>query len=301
MTGVPRILVMTRNSGGYVTGRLVQAAALRSDCELHLLDPHTLRLHLTAKGPRISHDELVLDPARTVLLPRLASLSSEFALYSLELLEACGIPSLSPFRGLSRLRHKFSALTRLALAGLPVPDSVMCRNQSELQAAVDSVGGYPLIMKFIRGSQGVGVILAEREDTVRSILDALNLVQYDVLLQRYIPEAATHGTYRVFVIEGRARFAAHLTPAAGRDRSNVHAGGHSRVQELTPPLAELAEQATAVFGLGQTGVDLVETPQGLMIMEVNGSPGFEALEAVHGADVATLLIEASLRLHCGGS
>ena len=292
----PRILVMTRNPTGYVTGRLVEAAAGRSDCELHLLDPHTLRLHLSAAGPHISHDSLELDPASCVLLPRLASLSSEFALYSLEMLEAWGIPSLSPFSGLSRLRHKFSALQQLAAAGLPVPDSVLCRNQSELQPAIDSVGGYPLMLKFIRGSQGVGVILAEREDVVRSVLDALNLMQYDVMLQRYIPEAATLGTYRVFVIEGRACFAAHLTPAEGRDRSNVHAGGHSRVQALTPELRELAERATAVFGLGQTGVDLVETQQGLMLMEVNGSPGFEALEAVHGADVATLLLEAALRL-----
>jgi ribosomal protein S6--L-glutamate ligase len=293
---LPLILVLSRNHEAHGVNRLQQAAELRSDCELIVLDPHTLRLHNTAAGPHISHDVLDLRPGNLVLLPRIASLASEFALYCLEHLEAAGIPSLTPFSGLASLRHKFSALTALARAGIPVPDSVMLRNQSELAPAVESVGGYPLILKFIRGSQGIGVILAEREDTVRSVLDALNAVQYDVLLQRYIPEAAALGTYRVLVIESRARYAVHLTPAAGRDHSNVHAGGKARLQELTPELAELSEQATAVFGIGFAGVDLVQTKDGLSILEVNGSPGFAQPEILHEADIAGELLDAALRL-----
>lgn len=293
---LPRILVLSRNPAAHGVNRLMEAAALRSDCELHVIDPHTLRLHNSAAGPQVSHDQLNLSPGNLVLLPRIASLASEFALYCLEQLEATGVPSLSSFGGLSALRHKFSALTALTQAGIPVPDSVLLRNQSELAPAVDSVGGYPLVLKFIRGSQGIGVIVAEREDTVRSVLDALNAVQYDVLLQRYIPEAATLGTYRVLVIEGQARYAVHLTPAAGRDHSNVHAGGQARVQELTPQLAELSERATAVFGIGLAGVDLVEMQGELAILEVNGSPGFAQPEILHNADIASELLDAALHL-----
>ena len=293
------VLLLTRMPSGRSVTRLQEAAEGRTELRLLVLDPHTIRLHTGQAGTRISHDQLEIDPAGSVLLPRLASLSTEFSLHVLEQLEQLGIPSICPFDGLRRLRHKYSALLSLSEAGLPVPDSVMLRNQAELQPAVDSVGGYPLMIKFIRGSQGVGVIRADREDTVRSVLDALNLVQYDVLLQRWIPEAATAGTIRVLVIGGKARLAVHLVPAQGRDRSNLHAGGEARMFEMTTELAQLAEKSCAVFGISAAGVDLVESAGGLMLMEVNGSPGFEAPEELYGIDIAGRLLDSALELRRG--
>lgn len=291
-----KVLLLTRMPSGNSVQRFVAVAQGRSDCELHVLDPHTIRLHTGESGTRISHDELQFDPADCVLLPRLASLSTEFALHALEQLERLGIPSICPFEGLRGLRHKYSALVALSQAGLPVPDSVMLRNLAQLQPAVDSVGGYPLIIKFIRGSQGVGVIRADREDTVRSVLEAMNLVQYDVLLQRYIPEAASRGTLRVLVVGGKARLAVHLTPAEGRDRSNVHAGGLAAKHELSSELAMIAERSCEVFSIGTAGVDLVDTDSGLMLMEVNGSPGFEMPEELYGLDIAGEILDSALAL-----
>ena len=292
----PNVLLLTRKPSGHSVTRLMESAALRSDLELQVLDPHTIRLHTGPSGTRVSHDELSLDPASCVLVPRIGSLSTEYSLYCLEQLEALGIPSICPFPGILRLRHKYSALAALSMAGIPVPDSVMLRNQAELQPAVDSVGGYPLIIKFIRGSQGVGVIRADREDTVRSVLDALNMVQYDVLLQRYIPEAASRGTIRVLVVGGRARLAVHLTPAAGSDRSNVHAGGQAAKLELTIDMVQVAEQSAALFGTSLAGVDLVETDNGYVLMEVNSSPGYEMPEALYGLDVAGMILDSAVAL-----
>lgn len=295
-SGPAQILLLTRKPSGNSIIRLQEAASTRTDCELQVLDPHAIRLHTGSGGTRVSIDGLELQPGNCVAIPRLGSLSTEYSLYCLEQLERTGIPSTSSFSGLLRLRNKYSALAALTEAGLPVPDSVMLRNQAELGPAVDSVGGYPLVIKFIRGSLGVGVIVAEREDTVRSVLDALNLVQYDVLLQRYLPEAASRGTIRVLVVGGRARLAVHLTPAEGRDRSNVHAGGSPSAMELTDELATLAERSAALFDMGTAGVDLVDTASGMVLMEVNGSPGFEAPEEIYGADVATMIIESALEL-----
>src|SRR5690606_19426736 len=126
---------------GHSVMRLQEAAALRDDMVLYVLDPHTIRLHTGPAGTRISHDELSLDPASCVLVPRIGSLSTEYSLYCLEQLELLGIPSICPFPGLLRLRHKYSALSALATAGISVPDSVMLRNQAELAPAVDGVGG----------------------------------------------------------------------------------------------------------------------------------------------------------------
>ncbi len=292
----PQILLLTRNPSGQSVTRLQEAAGIRKDCTLQVVDPHSIRLHTGTGGPRVGHDSLRIEAGNTVLLPRMGSLSTEYSLYCLEQLEACGIPSICSFGGILRLRHKYSALTMLAQAGLPVPDSVLLRNQAELQPAIDSVGGYPLIIKFIRGSQGVGVILAEREDTVRSVLDALNLVQYDVMLQRYIPEAASRGTIRVLVVGGRALLAVQLTAAAGRDRSNIHAGGTARKLELSREMQALAERSAALFGLGLAGVDLVDTAAGLVLMEVNSSPGFEQPELLYGQDIAAQIIDSALAL-----
>ena len=296
MTDRPCILVLTRNPVSHTVIRFREVAESRDDFSLQVIDPHGLRLRLGDNGVAIEHDSLELDPSNTVVIPRIGSLSSEFSLHALELLELAGFPSLSPFAGLRGLRHKFSALAGLRLHGIPVPDSIMLRNQSDLATAVEGVGGYPLIVKFIRGSQGVGVVYADREDVVSSLLDALNLVQYDVLLQEFIPEAASWGTVRVFVSGGEARWAVKMTTTEGSSRSNLHAGGRPEAFELSESLALLVMRSCDVFGLTTAGVDLTQSEHGWIVMEINGSPGFQAIEEVHGVDVASHQLDSALKL-----
>jgi len=206
-----------------------------------------------------------------------------------------GVPTLNPAAGVARLRNKFNMLGYLAQAGLGVPDSAMLRSPADLSAVADRLDGWPLVLKFIRGSQGLGVMLAADELAASSILEALNFAQYDVLLQRYYADAATTDI-RVLVLGGRARWAVRRVAAAGRFRSNIHRGGRAEPLDIPAELRETAERAAAVFGLGLAGVDLTQTADGPLVLEVNSSPGFEQPEALYGPVVADAIVDYTLSL-----
>jgi ribosomal protein S6--L-glutamate ligase len=299
---VPTILVLSRQPEAYSVRRLKEAAARRSDLELRLVDPHALCLQLEGGRPQASiagaagPESL---PQHCVVIPRIGSTATEFSLAALEQLELCGIPALCHSSALHLLRNKFSALSYLGRAGLPVPDSAMLRGSRELTAVVEQLGGYPVVLKFIRGSQGLGVVYAADETAALSVLEALNFVQYDVMLQRYYPGAAQLDT-RVLVLGGRARWAVRRQSSGGRFRSNFHRGGAATPLELTPELASLAERAVAAACprglLSLAGVDIIEWPDSPLILEVNASPGFETIEAAHEADVAGAILETAAGL-----
>lgn len=291
---MPHIAVLTRQPDSHACQRLVAAAAALG-VDLSLVDPHSYYLYLLPPAPTafLNGRELALRELR--LIPRLGSLATEHALAALAHLELGGARTLNPAAGLLQLRHKFTELGALAAAGLPVPDSAMLRSPAAVEPAAARLGGFPLVAKFIRGSQGLGVILAPDADVLRAVLEALNLVQYDVLLQRFYPAGAARDT-RVLVLGGRARWAVERRSAPGSFRSNFHRGGSAAAVELTAPLAELAERAAGVFGLGLAGVDIIEGGSGPLVMEVNGSPGFETIEAAHGVDVAAAIVRHVLEL-----
>jgi len=284
---VSRIIVLTRHPQNHASGRF---AAARPQADLALLDPFELELRLAAGAAEVWMTGRRLNCAGCVVVPRIGSLAPEYTLNVLEHMVAAGARSLNPHAGLLRLRHKFSMLGALAGAGLPVPDSALLRSTADFDTTVEQLGGYPVVLKFVRGGQGVGVIKAPDGDTVRSVLEALNLLQYDVLLQRYLPGAA-QSDLRVLVLGGVARWAIQRTSGAGRFRSNFHRGGSVVPAEITPEVADLAQRAAAAFGLGLAGVDIAEEDGRRYILEVNSSPGFEATEGAHGADIAGAILD----------
>jgi ribosomal protein S6--L-glutamate ligase len=298
----PGLLLLSRQPDGHAVTRLVESAAARA-IPLRVLDPHTLQLDvLHGKAAARVADGTFLDHAAVRVLPRIGSSSTEYSLAALEHLELAGCATLNPSAGLHRLRHKFLALGYLAAAGVPVPDSIVLRSPADTAPAVEALGGYPVIVKFIRGSQGLGVVYADNPSVVQSVLEALNFVQYDVLLQRYLPQAA-ESDLRVLVLGGRARWAMRRSSVGGF-RSNIHRGGTAVAVDFDSAAAArcavVAEQAAAAFGLGLAGVDIVEGEQPL-VLEVNSRPGFEMLEEVTGADIAgEIVLTASdlpARLH----
>lgn len=272
--------------------RLAEEARARG-LALHLLDPHELYLNLDPGGAAVSHPGLGGAWQETVLIPRLGSLATEYSLNALEILELAGAATLNPFAGLLRLRHKFSALCQLATAGLPVPQTGMLRAPCEIDDTVAALGGYPVVLKFVRGSQGVGVVIAPDAATVTSVVEALNLVQYDVMLQRFYP-AAHGGDLRVLVLDGEPRWAVKRQAEPGAFRANFHRGATVELAELTPETAELARRSAACFSLGLAGVDLIESGQGPLVLEVNGSPGYAAIEQAHGVNAAGAILDCAL-------
>lgn len=283
------IAVLSRQPDSYSVQRFSTAARTRN-IPLLMLDPHLIYLELSGGAPEAYCYDPRLVSHRLKLIPRLGSTATEFSVVALDMLERQGASTVNSAASLLQMRNKFTALATLAAAGIPVPDSAMLRAPLSIAPAVERLGGYPLVLKFIRGSQGVGVVYAPDESVVTSVLEALNLLQYDVLLQRYYPQAAC-SDLRVFVLGGEPRWAIRRESTGGRFRSNFHRGGKAQVAQLDPATAELATRAAAVFGLGMAGVDLIEGPELWLVMEVNSSPGFEAIESVKDDDVAGAILE----------
>ncbi|MCC7477301.1 RimK family alpha-L-glutamate ligase [bacterium] len=295
-SSLPQLILLTRKPEAAATRRFLEAAGQRSGrFELHMLDAHELVLGLQDGALSVSHPRVAFPPGRTVFIPRMGSLATDFAVYALDVIRRCGYPLLNPPEALTPLRCKFNALAQLAAAGLPVPDSLLLRSPADLPAAAAALGGYPLVLKFIRGSQGVGVILANGPDAVDSVLSAMNVVNYDVMLQRYYPRAARE-SFRVLVIGGSARWAVRLSSNGESFRSNHHLGGGAEPAELSDELAELADRAAAAFSLGLAGIDIVHRDDGsAMVLEVNAAPGFETIESQHGVDAAGTILD-----YCAG-
>ena len=291
-----RLLLLSRNADAHGVRRL-QEAGQKHGCEL--VDPHAIRLgvdegKLTAWVDSIGKLEL----QNTIVIPRIGSTSTEYSLAVLEHLEAGGASVLNPAAGVSLLRSKFNMLGYLAAAGIPVPDSILLRAPADIEAAARSLGGWPVVLKFIRGSQGLGVAIAQDESVAASVIEALNFAQYDVLLQRYYPQAAS-SDIRVLVLGGKARWGMRRLAADGRFRSNIHRGGKAERIDLEGEHADyalLAERAASVFRLGLAGVDMFEGEDGPAVLEVNSSPGFEKPEELYGAVIADAIVQHALSL-----
>lgn len=288
---MPTVHILTRHPDNHASQRFRES---RPQLDLQLTDPFTLELRLAGGRAEVWQAGQALELHGAVVLPRIGSSAPEYSLSVLEHMVLAGARSVNPPAGLLRLRHKFNMLSALAQAGLPVPDSAMLRSQSGFDAAVEALGGYPAVLKFVRGGQGVGVIKAQDSDTVRTVLEGLNLLQYDALLQRFHPGAA-QSDLRVLVLGGQARWAIRRS-SDGRFRSNFHQGGTAAAVEPDSAMRELAEAAAGVFGLGLAGVDIAEDAGQRYVLEVNSSPGFEATEAAHGADIAGAILDYAASL-----
>lgn len=292
------VILLSKQEKVHGTDRLVEAAGDRTDLELLHIDPHELILGNGPGMPGIRHAKAALpDPRSSLLLPRSGSLTDEYSLFCLEQLEACGYRSLNPVAGIWQLRSKFRAQQLLQEAGLRAPESVLLHSRSEecLEDIVAELGGLPVVLKYLRGSRGRGVMKISDMDTIRSILASLNMLKFDLMLQRFHPEAAA-GSIRVIVLNGVAHCAMELRSGEGRSRSNLHEGGTPHLKELDGPLRRTAELAASCFGLGFAGVDIVETAEGLLVLEVNSGPGFRGMEEVHGQVVAESIISACQEL-----
>jgi ribosomal protein S6--L-glutamate ligase len=311
---MPRLLLLSRNPDAHGVRRLHEAGR-RHGCEL--LDPHTIRLgvdggKLTAwkdsegvgsqphprggLGP--AHFNDYFDLPNTVVIPRIGSTSTEYSIAVLEHLESGGAKVLNPAHSVSMLRSKFNMLGYLAAAGIAVPDSTLLRAPADVEAAVAGLGGWPVVLKFIRGSQGLGVAIADNISVASSVLEALNYAQYDVLLQRYYPQAA-QSDIRIIVLGSKARWGLRRLSGAGSFRSNIHRGGRAETIDLNgehAAYARVAEAAAEVFKLGLAGVDVFESEPGPVVLEVNSSPGFEKPEELYGPVVADAIVEHTLRL-----
>jgi ribosomal protein S6--L-glutamate ligase len=282
-----RIGVLSRGRQNYTIRRIMEAAHAQRH-RVTLMDPFDCTLYIRAGRPLIAHNGRSVDRL-DVLLPRLSPQTARYGIEVVAHFEDAGVPSVNPSGAIETARSKWRTLRALSRQGIPVPPSFAAGSARFLDKAVGRIGGYPFLIKPFEGTQGLGIMLFETPLTARSAMDTLWALRQDYVAQEFYPEATGRDT-RVLVVAGRALGAMERIAMPGDFRANVHQGALGRAVPFDPAVESLAVCAAAAVGLRVTGVDLLLTESGPVVLEVNPSPGFEEFERVTGCDVAAAIV-----------
>ncbi len=282
-----RFIMLARNPSLYSHKRLVDTAQARGH-EIDVINTLHVHMNISASRPTLRYGGKEL-PLYDAVIPRIGASVTHYGLAVLRQFEVQGVYPLNESVAIGRSRDKLRALQLLAREGIGMPVTAFAHGPRKAEAVIKEVGGAPVVIKLIEGTQGMGVILAETEASAKSIIEAFSAASVNIMVQEYIKEA--HGSdIRAFVVGGEVVAAMRRTGREGDFRSNLHRGGNAEAIELT----EL-ERATAVWsaealGLNVCGVDLLRSHRGPMVLEVNSSPGLKGIEGATGVDVASLII-----------
>ncbi|MBX9926786.1 MAG: 30S ribosomal protein S6--L-glutamate ligase [Hyphomicrobiaceae bacterium] len=283
-----RLAMLARNASLYSHRRLVEAALARG----HSVDVvNTLKVHMN-----ITSNRTVLRfggkdlPLYDAVIPRIGASVTHYGLAVLRQFEMQGVYSLNESVAIGRARDKLRALQLLARAGIGLPTTAFANDPRRAEEVIAEVGGAPVVIKLLEGTQGMGVILAETEASAKSIIEAFSAANVDIMVQEFVREANATDV-RAFVIGGRVVAAMRRTGKTGEFRSNLHRGGRAEPAELDASEYDTAVRAASALGLNVCGVDMLRSDRGPMVLEVNSSPGLEGIEQATGTDIASAIIE----------
>lgn len=282
------IVILSRKESLYSTRRLVEAARAQGQ-SVRVLDTLRCDLLLEKSRPALFYEGAPVEGAG-VVIPRIGASITQYGLAVVNQFDMMGVPVLNNSVPIQRSRDKLRCLQLLARFGIDMPRTVMMRERSDIDLAVEQVGGLPAIVKLLQGTQGVGVMIAHSLQELESILDTMWTLEQDILLQEFVAESRGRDV-RALVVGGRVVGAMRRrAKVKGEFRSNLHRGGRGESFDLPPAYRDEAVRAARVIGLEVAGVDMLESKSGPRIIEVNSSPGLEGLEKATGKDVAGEII-----------
>lgn len=282
-----KIIVLSRNPNLYSTRRLVEAGEKRKH-EMLVVDHTKCDLVIEKKKPQIFYKGKPLEDVDAVI-PRIGASVTFFGTAVVRQFEMMKAFTAVESQALVRSRDKLRSLQILARAGLGLPKTAFTNYSKDVKSVIKNVGGAPLVIKLLEGTQGVGVVLAENKNAAESVLEAFNGLKARVIVQEFIKEAGG-ADIRAFVVDGVVVGAMKRQGKEGEFRSNLHRGGSATIIELSDEEENAALKAAKVLGLGIAGVDMLQSERGPLIMEVNSSPGLEGIEAATGKDIANTII-----------
>lgn len=224
------------------------------------------------------------------VIPRIGASVTFYGTAVVRQFEMMRVFSTTESMALVRSRDKLRSLQILSRAGLGLPKTIFTNYSKNVKEIVEQVGGAPVIIKLLEGTQGIGVILAETKKAAESVIEAFNNLQARVIVQEFIKEAGG-ADIRAFVVDGHVVGAMKRQGAEGEFRSNLHRGGNATVIQLSDAEEIAAIKAAKAMGLGIAGVDMLQSDRGPLILEVNSSPGLEGIEAATGKDIAETIIK----------
>ncbi len=281
------IVILSRNSDLYSTKRMVEAGQKRGH-QVEIIDPLRCDIVIEKKKPEIYYKGRHLNDIQAVI-PRIGASITFYGTAVVRQFEMMHIFTTVESQALVRSRDKLRSLQVLSRAGLGLPKTVFTNYSRNVQEIIAQVGGAPVIIKLLEGTQGLGVVLAETDNAAESVIEAFNGLQARVIVQEFIKEAGG-ADIRAFVVDGHVVGAMKRQGKEGEFRSNLHRGGSASVVELTDEEENVAIKAAKAMGLGVAGVDMLQSSRGPLILEVNSSPGLEGIEAATGKDIAKTII-----------
>lgn len=294
-----RIGILSRNHSLYSTRRLVQAARARGH-EVRVIDTLAIsvevglppeeqqRMRVILQGRSGVPHEMAL-PQVDAIIPRIGASVTFHGVAVVRQFEARGVLTTAASAAIACSRDKLQSLQAMSQAGLPVPKTAVIAQRQALFAAIRAVGGLPVVIKLIRGTQGKGVVLVHNLATAAAVLDKVRAVRQQALVQEYIAEAAGRDV-RVIVVGSQCVAAMERRAPEGEFRANLHRGGTAVAVQLDAETEQLALAAAKAHGLSVAGVDLLRSRRGPLLLEVNSSPGLEGIEQATQQDVADAIV-----------
>ena len=285
---IMKIGILSRNRKLYSTSRLVEAATERGH-EVHVLDTLKCYMDINSAKPMIYYKGEPLEGYDAVI-PRIGASITEYGTAVIRQFEMMGVYCLTESIPLGRSRDKLRALQLMSRKGVGMPVTGFAHDVENGRQLIKMVGGTPVVLKLLEGTQGRGVVLAETYKAAESVIDAFIELGADFLVQEFIKEAGGSDV-RAFVIGRRVVAAMERSAAEGEFRSNLHRGGSAAATKLTPEERRTAVKAAQTMGLSVAGVDILRSSRGPLIMEVNSSPGLRGIEEASGRDIAGRVID----------
>ncbi|MGY6558449.1 MAG: 30S ribosomal protein S6--L-glutamate ligase [Nitritalea sp.] len=279
-----KIAVLSRNPSLYSTRRL-QEAIVAAGHEALIVDHSLCDLVIEQQGPKIIYKGQHLTDIDAII-PRIGASVTFYGTAVVRQFELMGTFSTVESQAIVRSRDKLRSLQILSKAGLGMPKTAFTNfSKGGEKALVEQVGGAPVIIKLLEGTQGLGVVLAETKKAAQSVIEAFHGLKARIIVQEYIKEAKG-ADIRAFVVNGKVVGAMKRQGAEGEFRSNLHRGGRATLIKLSRAERQAALQAAKALGLAVAGVDLLQSERGPLILEVNSSPGLEGIEKATGINIA---------------
>jgi len=283
-----KIAILSRGPKLYSTRRLVEAAEQRGH-EVTVLDHLKCVLVIEKGHPQVFYGGKQITGVDAII-PRIGTSVTFYGAAVVRQFEQMKVFSSVESQALVRSRDKLRSLQLLAQAGIGMPKTAFASIPKNIDSVIEQVGGVPVVIKLLEGTQGIGVILAETQRSAKSVIESFLAVNANILVQEFIKEAQG-ADIRAFVVDGKVVGAMKRQGLPGEFRSNLHRGGKASLLELTKDERETAIKSAKKLGLAVAGVDMLQSSRGPLVMEVNSSPGLEGIENATGVDIAGKIIE----------
>lgn len=283
-----KIVILSRDGALYSTRRLREAGEKRGHA-MQVIDHMRCYMDITSHRPKVLYQGKPLEGVDAVI-PRIGASNTFYGTAVVRQFEIMEVFTTNESQAISRSRDKLRSLQLLARRGIGLPVTGFAHSTQDIDGLIELVGGAPLVIKLLEGTQGIGVVLAETYQAAKSVIEAFRGLDANILVQEFIKEAGG-ADLRCFVLGDKVIAAMKRQGAPGEFRSNLHRGGSAEKIKLTPEERSTAVRAAKAMGLRVAGVDLLRSNHGPVVMEVNSSPGIEGIEKATDIDVADKIIE----------